>query len=245
MVTIADNNALVIWVGEAGVRCYAQGMGGTRSSAALIHQASQATKEDKRLEVVQRMYRLRFKEEIDIKLTVEQLRGMEGIRVRRTYDRFSKEYNIPWSGRNYDRENWQDTDPVNRALSAANSCLYGIAHAAIISVGYSPALGFIHTGKQLSFVYDIADLYKTEITIPVAFTIAQENPPQLERATRLRCRDIFKESKILQRMIPDIRHVLGEPLIEEDNFIPDEDPALPTPLWTPTSELTNIDETEE
>ncbi|HEX2950820.1 MAG TPA: type I-E CRISPR-associated endonuclease Cas1e [Armatimonadota bacterium] len=240
MVAIADNNALAVWVGEAGVRCYAHGMGGTRSSAALIRQATLATNEASRLAVVQCMYRMRFAEEMDAGLTVEQLRGMEGIRVRNTYARFSEDTGVAWSGRNYNRDNWHAADPVNRALSAANSCLYGLCHAGIIAMGYSPALGFIHTGKQLSFVYDIGDLYKTEISIPLAFQMAQEDPPNIERATRLRCRDIFKERKLLPRIVQDLRELLGSDAEEE--FAADSDPALPTTLWTPDAELATAQE---
>jgi len=234
MVAIADNNALAVWVGEEGVRCYAHGMGGTRGSTALLRQAALVSDDAARLEVVKRMYRMRFQEEPDEGLTIEQLRGMEGIRVRNTYARFSQETGVPWTGRNYDRGNWKAADPVNRAMSAANSCLYGVCQAGILSLGYSPALGFIHTGKQLSFVYDIADLYKTEISIAIAFAVAEENPPELERAARLRCRDAFKERKLLPRIAGDLRALLGGE--EEDAFAPDEDPALPTALWTPDAE---------
>lgn len=233
MVAIADNNALAVWVGEEGVRCYAHGMGGTRSSAALLRQAALVSDENSRLAVVRHMYRLRFAEEPDAGLSIEQLRGMEGVRVRDTYARFSRDTGVPWTGRNYDRGNWKAADPVNRALSAANSCLYGVCQAGILSLGYSPALGFIHTGKQLSFVYDVADLYKTEISIPVAFAVAAENPPELERTARLRCRDMFKEKKLLPRIANDLRELLGA---DEEDFAPDEDPALPTALWTPEAE---------
>ncbi len=234
MVALADNNALAVWVGEQGVRCYAHGLGGTRSSAALLRQAALVSNDASRLEVVKRMYRLRFQEPVEEGLSIEQLRGLEGIRVRNTYARMSRETGVEWSGRNYDRGEWDNTDPVNRALSAANACLYGLCQAAILSIGMSPALGFIHTGKQQSFVYDIGDLYKTELTIPLAFQVAGEHPDDLERVCRLRCRDLFKEKKLLQRIVPDIRAVLGESEEdEEETFLPDEDAALPTALWTP------------
>jgi len=233
MVAIADNNALAVWVGEEGVRCYAHGMGGTRSSAALLRQAALVSDESARLAVVRRMYRMRFQQEPDAGLSIEQLRGMEGARVRDTYARFSRETGVEWTGRNYDRGDWKAADPVNRAFSAANSCLYGVCQAGILSLGYSPALGFIHTGKQLSFVYDVADLYKTEISIPIAFAVAEENPPELERAARLRCRDMFKEKKLLPRIAADLHLLLGG---DEEEFAPDEDPALPTALWTPEAE---------
>jgi CRISPR-associated protein Cas1 len=187
-----------------------------------------------RLEVVKRMYRMRFKEPVDETLTVEQLRGLEGVRVRQTYARMSKETGLEWSGRNYDRTSWAAADPVNRALSCANSCLYGLCHAAILATGYSPAIGFIHTGKQLSFVYDVADLYKAEITIPLAFEVARDTPVQMERTVRLKLRDLFRETKLLQRVVPDIKACLGgKDADDEIDFAPDSDPALPTELWTP------------
>jgi CRISPR-associated protein Cas1 len=233
---LADNNCLVIWAGEENVRFYAYGTGGTRSGAPLLLQARLVSDETKRLEVVRRMYRMRFADMPDSTAGVEALRGMEGIRVRKAYARASEDSGVEWNGRNYDRGNWADADPVNRALSCANSCLYGICHAAILAAGYSPGLGFIHTGKQLSFVYDIADLYKADVTIPVAFAIAREDLPNLERAVRLACRDKFRETKLLARIIPDIQKALD---VREDpaaDFAPDADPALPTDLWTPASE---------
>lgn len=240
---LADNNCLVIWCGEENVRFYAYGTGGTRSGAPVLRQARLVSNEKTRLEVVKRMYRMRFKEAMDDALTVEQLRGMEGVRVREAYARLSREAGVEWTGRNYDRSSWAEADPVNRALSCANSCLYGLCHAAILATGYSPALGFVHTGKQLSFVYDIADLYKVELAVPIAFEIAKENPGHLERAVRHRCRDMFRDKKLLQRIVPDIKKVLGgKDADDEEDFAPDTDPALPTELWTPEFEKTAREE---
>lgn len=233
---LADNNCLVIWAGEENVRFYAYGTGGTRSGAPLLLQARLVSDEGLRLEVVRRMYQMRFTDIPEAALTVEALRGMEGIRVRKAYAQASADTGVEWTGRNYDRSNWHESDAVNRALSCGNSCLYGICHAAILAAGYSPGLGFIHTGKQLSFVYDIADLYKADVTIPLAFQIAREEPTNLERAVRLACRDRFRETRLLQRIVPDIQKALN---IKEDpaaDFAPDADPALPTELWIPESE---------
>jgi len=232
---LADNNCLVVWCGEENVRFYASGLGGTRGAAPLLRQARLASDEEERLKVVKRMYRMRFEEDLPEEVTVEQLRGMEGSRVRTAYARMSAETGLAWSGRSYDRGNWGAADPVNRALSAANSCMYGLCHAAILSAGYSPALGFIHTGKQLSFVYDIADLYKVDLTVPLAFRKALERPPDLERSVRLACRDIFRETRLVERIIPDIRLALGETGAEEASEF-DSDEALPAELWTPSSE---------
>ncbi len=235
---LAENNCLAVWCGEENVRFYASGTGGTRSAAPLLWQARLASLEETRLEVVKRMYTVRFKDPVPANAGVQQLRGWEGVRVREAYAQASKATGVKWEGRNYDRTNWATADPANRALSCANSCLYGLCHAAILATGFSPAIGFIHTGKQLSFVYDIADLYKVEISIPLAFRAAAEASTDLERTVRLQCRETFRESRLLQRVAPDIRRVLAvdEELLGDD-FAADADPALPAALWTPATEL--------
>ncbi len=232
---LADNGCLVIWTGEAGVRCYAQGMGETRSAHNLQRQAWLWADPSRRLAVVRAMYRARFPEPLDPKLTLQQIRGREGIRVREAYARASRETGVEWHGRSYRRDSWQASDPVNRALSSANSCLYGICHAAIISAGYSTALGFIHTGKMLSFVYDIADLYKADLTIPVAFRAAAEGTTDLERQVRYLCRDTLHRERLLERIVPDIDRVLsaGVAVAAESDVDFDHDAAAPGGLWDP------------
>jgi CRISPR-associated protein Cas1 len=206
---LSQNNCLLAWTGQDGIRLYAASIGGTYSARRLIKQARLASDDTKRLEVAWRMYNFRFAEPVPTIVSLEGIRGMEGIRVRRTYAEASAKYGVEWKGRRYDQDDWNKGDPINRALSAANACLYGVCHAAILSAGYSAGLGFVHTGKMLSFVYDIGDLYKTETTIPAAFKIAAENPPELERAVRMECRKTFHEFKLMERIIPDIAEVLG------------------------------------
>lgn len=231
---LAECGCLVVWCGENGIRFYAQGMGESRSADKLLHQARLCSDPALRLQVVMRMYRMRFEEPLPDDLTLQQIRGREGVRVRDAYARFSRETGVPWKGRSYDRNAWKEADPVNRALSAANSCLYGVCHAAIVSAGYSPGLGFVHTGKQLSFVYDVADLYKAETTIPVAFRVAAQSTSNIERDARLACRDIFEERRILARIIDDLQTILDIPCDEpagESDF--DEDMAAPGGFWDP------------
>lgn len=168
---LAQNNCLLAWTGEQGVRLYAASTGGTFSARRVIRQATLVSNEQSRLEVARRMYQFRFSEPLPKDLSLEVIRGMEGIRVRKVYAEAAAQFGVEWKGRNYDQNDWSRADPINRALSTAMACLYGLCHAAILSAGYSPALGFIHTGKMLSFVYDVADLYKTEVAIPIAFRI--------------------------------------------------------------------------
>lgn len=232
---LAENGCLVIWCGEQGIRFYAQGMGETRNANRLLRQAMLCSDPGLRLQIVMRMYRMRFKEPLPEGLTLQQIRGKEGIRVREAYAKASMETGVPWSGRAYRRDTWNDTDPVNRALSAANSCLYGVCHAAIVSLGYSPALGFVHTGKQLSFVYDIADLYKVETTVPVAFRAAARGSTGIEREVRIICRDTFKETRLLERIADDIEMVLAFNGLTGVNTDFDSDQALPGGIWDPDS----------
>lgn len=205
---LADNNTLVCWSGEQGVRLYAYGTGGTHSAARLLRQAEAWADPERRLTVIARMYRKRFVEEVPEGATIETIRAMEGYRVRACYEREATRLGVEWKGRNYDQSSWDRADPLNRALSAANSCLYGICHAAILSAGYSPSIGFVHTGKQLSFVYDIADLYKTELMIPCAFETVAQGGEDVERRVRIRSRDLFHEKRLLRRILPDISEVL-------------------------------------
>jgi CRISPR-associated protein Cas1 len=232
---LADHGCLVSWCGEEGVRFYAVGMGETRSAANFLHQARMWADESLRMQVVRRLYQIRFPQKLDVALTLQQIRGMEGVRVRDTYAKAARETGVPWAGRNYQRDKWSNADPVNRALSAANACLYGICHAAIVSAGFSPALGFVHTGKMLSFVYDVADIYKAEVTIPVAFRAATEGLDSIERRVRLTCRDQFVATRILERIIPDVQTVLmlSKRGTTGDGAPFDDDAAAPGSLWDP------------
>ncbi len=217
----------MLWVGEDGTHCYAQGQGETRKAYHLLHQAKLCFNPAQHLQVVKAMYQYRFGAEAAIGKDLIQLRGMEGARVKAAYAEASRKYGVRWSGRNYRRDEWSAADAINRALSAANALLNGICHAAILSGGYSTALGFIHTGRQLSFVYDIADLYKAELTIPAAFAVTAESEKEVEKRVRMACREKFVTARLLQRILPDIDALLGVEEPSEDAL--GEDPA--SELW--------------
>jgi CRISPR-associated protein Cas1 len=219
---------LLVWVGEAGVRLYSSGQPGGARSDRLLYQARLALEETTRLKVVRRMYARRFGEEPPLKRSVEQLRGIEGARVREMYKQIASTYRVEWKARNYDTEDWEIGDIPNRCLSAATACLYGVTEAAVLAAGYAPAVGFIHTGKPLSFVYDIADLYKFETVVPVAFRVAAKVYTNPEQEVRLGCRDAFRQNRLLERIIPDIEEVLAAGEIKPPE-LPKEalEPAIP------------------
>ncbi len=225
----ARAGTLLVWVGEAGVRLYSAGQPGGARSDRLLYQARLALDENLRLKVVRKMYAMRFGEEPPARRSVEQLRGIEGARVRRTYQLLAQQFGVKWTGRDYDAEDWGSSDLPNRCLSAATSCLYGVTEAAVLAAGYAPAVGFIHTGKPLSFVYDVADVYKFETVVPVAFKVAASNPSgNPERAVRLGCRDVFRQTRLLDRIIPDIEEMLAAGEVPRPDAPADAvGPALP------------------
>ena len=191
----------------------------------LRAQAEKVTSSRKRLDVARRMYAMRFPGEDTSALTMQQLRGKEGARVRKSYRDCAAEYGVRWVRRDYDSRNFLDSDPINQALSAANTCLYGLAHSVIVALGCSPGLGFVHTGHDRSFVYDLADLYKAEVSVPVAFrTVAA-----LERegrtvgvnigsVTRRAMRDEFRTAGLAETMSRDLRTLLLDDEVEESDL---------------------------
>jgi len=209
----ARAGTLLVWVGEAGVRLYASGQPGGARSDKLLWQARLALDETARLKIVRKMYALRFGEPAPERRSVDQLRGIEGARVRKMYELLAQKYGVRWNRRAYDRGDWEAADLPNRCLSSATACLHGLAEAAVLAAGYAPAIGFLHTGRPLSFVYDIADIFKFETVVPVAFaTAARASRGQLdlpvESAVRRGCRDMFRKTNLLERLIPTIEEIL-------------------------------------
>ena len=226
----ATTATLLIWVGEAGVRLYSAGQPGGARSDKLLYQAKLALDDNLRLKVVRKMFELRFDEPAPERRSIEQLRGIEGARVRKTYELLAKQYKVAWHGRKYDPKDWEKGDVINQCISAATSCLYGVTEAAILAAGYAPAIGFLHSGKPLSFVYDIADVIKFDPVVPVAFKVAASRPKKPDREVRVACRDEFRKSKVLDKLIPMIEDILSAAEVEPPKMPDDaQPPAIPEP----------------
>lgn len=208
MTLLAESGSTAVWVGERGVRYYAHGRPLTHKSRLLEAQAAAVSSRASRLQVARAMYALRFPGEDVSGLSMTQLRGREGARVRRAYRDASRRTGVRWAGRNYDPDDYSQGDAINQALSAAATCLYGIVHSVIVALGCSPGLGFVHTGHDRSFVYDIADLYRAEIVIPIAFEVAAQSPEDVGASTRRAVRDAVFDGKIMSRAARDIRQLL-------------------------------------
>jgi CRISPR-associated protein Cas1 len=219
---------LLVWVGEAGVRLYASGQPGGARSDRLLYQAKLALDDQARLKVVRKMYEMRFGEKPPERRSVEQLRGIEGVRVRKLYQHMAQRHGVKWKGRKYDATDWDTSDLPNLCLSSATACLCGITEAAILAAGYAPAVGFIHTGKPQSFVYDMADIVKFDTVVPVAFRIAAKEPREPEREVRLACRDSFRQTNLLGKLIPMIEEVLAAGELEPPKRPAESvEPAIP------------------
>lgn len=208
MVLLAESGSTAVWVGERGVRYYAHGRSLARSSRLLEAQARLVSNQSSRLAVARQMYSMRFPGEDVSTYTMQQLRGREGARVRRVYREHSERTGVKWRRREYAPGEADGSDTINAALTAAHQCLYGMVHAVIVALGCTPGLGFVHTGHVRSFVFDIADLYKAEITIPIAFEVAASSPTDVESETRHAVRDAVVDGAILSRCAHDIRRLL-------------------------------------
>lgn len=217
---LGETGTSICWVGEQGIRQYAHGRALSHSSTLLVTQASLVSNQRSRLGVARKMYAMRFPGEDISKLTMQQLRGREGARVRKVYSTLSKQYRVDWSGREYKVDDFESGTPVNQALSVGNVALYGLVYSIVAALGLSPGLGFVHNGHDLSFVYDVADLYKAEVSIPIAFEVASmaidDNTLDIESMTRKKVRDYIYQNKLMVRIVRDIQELFG---ITEDEQI--------------------------
>lgn len=216
MLLLGESGSTVVWVGEEGGRYYAHGRPLSTNTQLLDAQAALVSNRASRLRVARRMYAMRFGEDVS-SATMQQLRGREGARVRRAYREHSRRTGVPWQRRDYDVGEFEAGDPVNQALSAANTSLYGVVHSVVVALGCAPGLGFVHTGHARSFVYDIADLYKAELTIPLAFDLAAEGALDIGSVTRRAMRDRLRDGRLIERCVRDIRMLL-EITDEDDRF---------------------------
>ena len=208
MALLGGSGVSVVWVGEKGVRYYASGRSLSNSSAAAEAQASIVSNQRRRLFCARQMYAMRFPGEDISRATMAQLRGREGSRMKKVYLAEAERTGVPWKKRMYDPQNFSSGDPINRTLTAANAALYGVAHAVIASLGFIPSLGVIHQGTERAFVYDIADLYKAEVSIPAAFDAVAENELTADVNIRRVIRDYVVKKNLIPTMVRDVMFLM-------------------------------------
>ena len=203
----AEHDVLLLWVGEAGVRVYSAGQPGGKHAQRLIAQVSQHLDLNARMRAAQRLYRLMFDEEMPETRSLEKLRGVEGAKVKKLYGALAHQYGVTWNGKD-------DADPgLKDALGIATSCLYGLSEAVILTAGFSPAIGVVHSGDPRSLVFDLADTVKFRTVIPVAFKIFKESPEDTRNRTRRACRDVFRETAMAATLFDHLYEILGSDVV--------------------------------
>lgn len=206
IITLTRHGTHVSFVGSGGIRCH-NTMTGASDTRLLLKLAAIVSDPEQHLAAAQLLYRKRFPMSLPKGVTLQQLRGLEGTRMRALYQEHAKRRHIKFK-RQYTPGDFSASDAVNQALTAGNTALYGIVNAALASLGIHPGLGIVHTGHAQSLTYDIADLYKADITIPLAFDLSDSSNP--ERDVRRQLRNRLTLLKLLPRIVADIYELCGE-----------------------------------
>lgn len=208
--TATAANCSVCWVGEDSLLFYAAGFLPTADTRNLKQQIELAANPEKSVEVARRMFARRFPNADLEGKTLKEMMGMEGHRVRSLYQRKAEEYQVGWKGRKFVPGKFETSDVTNQVLTGSNAALYGILCSAVHSMGYSPHIGFIHSGSPLPFIYDLADLYKEYLCIDLAFALTRDmagryNKHKVSEAFRQR----VIEMDLLAKLADDIANMLG------------------------------------
>lgn len=207
----ADCNTPICWVGAQGMRYYASGATPTHDNARARRQAKLHTSRKSRENIARKMFVMRFGDRSLVEgKTIKALMGMEGQRVKELYMDMGAKYGVTWKGRQYDPSNWHLADELNKAVSAANACLYALTTAIVVNMGYLPQLGFIHSAGNLPLVFDIADIYKPETTLEAAFQTIGINPKANEKDVLIRLKQIIEQTRLLKRIPRDITRLFSE-----------------------------------
>lgn len=206
---LQGSGCVVIWDGEGQRAFYAYGMEESRKSKNFLKQVDYYSNQKLHMKVVKKMYQKRFPNVDLTRMSLSQMRGSEGLRVKAIYQEYANKYGIAWNKRSYNRDDWDSTDFINKALTVGNKFLYNICHAVILALGYSATIGFIHTGNMRSFVYDLSDLYKKDFVIDVVFEAVSRGTTDLELIRSLVRKKVFEE-KLIRTMVNDINELFDE-----------------------------------
>lgn len=220
---LARQQTGVLAVGSKGIRIYAASMPfGPDRSALARKQARLWNDENKRIDVIRAMYAYRFGEPLpDYARDINSLRGIEGKRVKKVYDRLAAQYGVEWKGRKFDRSNPDDDDLINRAINHAATAAYAAAQIAVAVTGTIPQLGFIHESSGRAFALDIADLFRSSVILPIAFQaakqVSQNKSLDIESQTRKLAGKTFQKDQVIPDMIDQIKELLD---VDDDSDNP-------------------------
>lgn len=202
---ISASGCNILWCGDHMTRFYSFDAAEIRNSKNLLKQIEYYSDPDQRLNVVRKIYKKRF-DDLDLdKMTLKELRGLEGIKVKETYKFYAKIYKVKWKFRDSRMAGNEKQDMINQIITILNQMLYAICHGIILSIGFSPSIGFIHTGNMESFVFDVADFYKESIIIPMAFQIHDSvKPENVNLISRKKFREVIVEKKLITQIVNDV-----------------------------------------
>lgn len=208
--TATSANCSVSWVGEDSLLFYAAGFLPTADTRNLKRQVALAADEDSALKVARAMFAKRFPDAELADKSLNSMMGMEGNRVRALYQQKAEQYGVGWNGRQFVPGKFELSDLTNQILTSTNAALYGILCSAVHAMGYSPHIGFIHSGSPLPFVYDLADLYKEPLCIDLAFYLTRE---MAGRYDKHKVSDEFRKRVInidlLSQVTVDVKELMG------------------------------------
>lgn len=204
---LAASNCTVCWVGQDSMLFYAVGQTPTADTRNMRMQIRLASDPKKSLEVARRMYARRFPISDFSEKKLKEMMGMEGARVKQLYEKMAEKYHVNWKGRSYTPGQFEKSDLINQILTASNSALYALISSCLYSLGFSPHIGFVHSGSPLPFVYDLADLYKEHLCIDMAFSLAFE---MAGTYNKYRVMDEFRERVIATKLLENIKNDIDQ-----------------------------------
>jgi len=204
---LARSGTSVVFVGADGLVGYSTSRSLSTSSKWASAQARVVSDADARRSAAKQLYLARFpSEDIPDAITIAALRGVEGYRVKGVYSKMAKKYQV----KNFRRVSQGAKDDINVCLNIANSILYGVALNIVMSMSLNPALGIIHEGTSGAFLYDLADAFKVDISIPASFEASTQKDPIA--ATRRMVREKLYGGNVLKKMF-ELTQTILEPYV--------------------------------
>lgn len=211
---LSAHGTAILAVGAGGTRHYTAPPIFERVAELAQKQAIYFASEQTRLLVARRMYEKRFGERPRA-TSLDALRGMEAARIKRAYELLASQEKITWNGRRFDRANPDGTDAPNQAINHAVTALEAAVSIAVAATGTVPQLGFLHEAPGIGWTLDICDLYRTTVTVPLAFRAVREvadgrHPGQrLERVVRRMMAAHIERANVIDTVIDDIKEILA------------------------------------
>lgn len=197
----ARMNTVILWVGDDNLHFYAYGVSVNEKCITTMRHAELYADLECREQIAIKMFKYRFGQEVEGK-SIEQLRGMEGFRVKKMYRELSEEYGVAWIHRNSSdmlSHIIGPQDDINKMITISNFYLYSICLSVCLSMGYLPALGFIHVDGKTPFIYDVADLVKDSF-VRLCFKVYSREGRLIKSVLSDEFKKHVKEKKVIEKL---------------------------------------------